>query len=138
MTHQSYGVVSAAAGQRCGICCRRILLDLTVRGGATLANLAAGDLHPSLPPAADFTEIHAFQVLCNVPPAFRLAQHRCHVTVCSRNAIRALPVVQIIDTKHASASAQDRQQSTVLTTSKSVQALQQHAAHESLGTAAPR
>jgi hypothetical protein len=56
--------------------CRRILLDLTVRGGATLANLAAGDLHPSLPPAEAFTAIHAFQVpllcclasLCASPP----------------------------------------------------------------------
>lgn len=42
--------------------CRRILLDLAVRSGATLANLAAGQLHPSLPPADAFTDIYAFQV----------------------------------------------------------------------------
>lgn len=38
------------------------MLDLAVRSGATLSNLAAGQLHPSLPPAAAFTDIHAFQV----------------------------------------------------------------------------
>lgn len=41
---------------------RRILLDLAVRSGATLGNLAAGQLHASLPAAEAFTEVHAFQV----------------------------------------------------------------------------
>jgi len=45
---------------------RRILLDLAVRSGATLGNLAAGQLHASLPAAKAFTEVHAFQVRSEV------------------------------------------------------------------------
>lgn len=51
-----------------------------MRGGATLANLAAGDLHPSLPPADAFTAIHAFQVPPALLPGLLVLLPPCHVT----------------------------------------------------------